>query len=296
MNGYFDSGHVSVIKRGLMGDSSDERERDKALSALRLFESLCLPFRCGRHATYRSEVATRAATALASVQPERAFGVILRARDTDALTRVCSRLFVARLSAHDVERLVALSRRVCKPSCDHSLTTHKFQPDDVQTGQAIELWSRLSMRTVESDRLELLDAAIELVHSKNFEGRLAVAESTLHAIVRVFAALGPAQRVLQVQRLIDLPLIRESTVISATGLWNDPLLLVNLPPLTDDIRPRLEHSLNRLLVNARDPVPEIRLMALYRLVPLCRAGYMTEEQNHRFGEALWDRRDASNLP
>lgn len=272
---------------------SGPEQVDDAQSALLLYETSLMPPRCGR-TTFFSDLLAAATSAIASVDPGRAFSALVRAQAFEAFDEQVNARLVARLSADQVSELRTMATR---------LTTQRGGADGAGDAQrweqvvamGIEMRSRLVARGETGEAEALLLEAIELTKLPDFFNTHRLSRSALATIERAFQALNSTDRERLVVTLLDVPLPPENAVTAQTRTWKDPIRVVRLPKGIANVsqgtwRTAVEH----LLIIAASESSSWPF-ALSRLLELSQAGLLSGDSGQRFNAVFWRRFDDGSL-
>jgi hypothetical protein len=276
----FDVGSYSIASSFT---STGDEHKKQAVAALRLFEALSLPFRCG-NSTYHVDVAIGAAKVLASDSPATAFSTFVRAhQDLDA---TFGALFVARLTEEQLRDLNEMAARFVHDSNDGLGQDGSF--DRYSLAIVFELRSRLLARLPADEVDAAVDDAFTWAERDELLDDIVIAGSVRHCIVRGLEAMPRDRRELLVGRLLALPLPLAGRLAVGTSSWADPLQDPCIPKrVAPAVQAQWERQIEALLVTAKMAEPEESWAAITRLAGLHGTDNLTESQAARLGDAIW---------
>lgn len=276
----FDVGSYSVSSSFF---SPVREHKVQAAAALRLFEALSIPFRCGNTVKH-TDVAVGAAKILASESPSTAFSTFVRAHHQ--IDETFGLRFIARLEQAHLTELDLMSARFVHDCKD---TVSKYGAFDKE-GLAIvfELRSRLVVR-LSADRVEaIVNDALIWARKNELLDEVGLAKSVLNCITRGYDALPRNAREALVERLLDLPLPLSSRIAMGTASWTDPIRIASIPQAApQEVRASWTRAIEMLLVAATMAKSDEAWAAINRLVALHLSDNLTPEQSVRLGDAIW---------
>lgn len=281
----FEIGRYSITYRS---NSPEDELLEKCVSALSLFESLSLPFRC-KNSTFFIDVANRAARLIAQSSPAKAFSVIVRGESRDTFDETFDRLLLARLTPDHVSELCDMAKTLMT-QIQLAVVQGRATLDETEGRLAIamELRARIVSRVSESEAEATFRDATSASRLPQFFCSLIFARPTLNGIVQSFKALPEKSRPGLVLQLLELPLPQANSPACGTRSWKDPLPMVAVPSdIEANVRVTWQRAIETCLFAAGSSDPGERWAALARLATLCATKNLSDDQSVRFEHAFW---------
>ena len=298
----FDLGQYT-IRHSLPGESTAKWL--PAFSYLRLHEKVGIPLR------FSGETLRNAAEWLAAFSNFWSPMILIRAGNTKDMKEsdYANRVQIASMDPDLAHRLNIWAMNALIQGL--STVGNRIPMQSAQTSLLETLIEFLSRLTLKSDQQELHAAFRTALRIHNLPGiktHIRLNESCAAWFRRLYDAADNQQLLEWIPALIRFPLSENTNDVNGEHerhpaiTWPDPMAdldsdLIEIKQNTDsDLKVRIRDAVEWLLLNTRMLSGEPRQRALVRLFILFHAEAMTDDQEERFGELLWEDRIESGLP
>ena len=296
----FDLGYYSVRHSLFEGPNTKWLP---AFSCLQMLERVGIPPR------FLSDTVRNAARWLAPISDFWSTMLLVRAGNTKAVLEddIASRAQIASMNPGLVQRLniwaaSALSREL--PSLGGPLPMQSGQVSTLET--LIEFLSRLTLRLEKEDLQDAFRMALKLHNLPGIKTHIRLNESCRPWFRRLFDAVDGQQLLEWLPDLIRFSLPNDANGNESSQhpaiSWPDPItefpvdLVREIQEIDSSLRAEIHDSIEWILHITQATSGETRQRALIRLFFVFHTNLMTEEQEGRFGDLLWENPTASDLP
>lgn len=274
-----------------------------ALSFIRLFEKVGLPFRCGAVAFFPDAMA-KAAGWIAPFSPLWSMSSLIRTGKKEAVTDWFTRIFITTMENDNIDYLSRiLNESLIQSINDLIKNEHKINMLQQSFSQRIlnsnsEILSRICFRFSENQLDQLLDLAIEMYKLPLIRNYHFLHDCVEVLFGRILFAMPQSKIMEKITELLSLPIPTSNGFdVNLPSKWVKPFEYIRWKE-NSKLEENYDRSMwsihiKKIITIVREGSKEARKRAIVRLSKLNEIDALSKDEEISFAEALWSRMDTS---